>query len=160
MNQKSKTLKGSWLPSFRWGKRKVRNDDVEHIPTQVALEKVSRSVIEEDLTLESGEVFTHNKSSESGEHLDLIAPPCHLREMDETRADNSSDIQVTESVLDLNERAHPTYSSPKSLKKELENKATSGKTDVASEKKAQKSTVPIVAVADATTIALSVWTCW
>ncbi|GAX10351.1 hypothetical protein FisN_3Lu560 [Fistulifera solaris] len=153
MNSKGSTLRGSWLPRFGWGKRKVRNgdDDVNHIPTQVALGKVSRSVIDDDLTLESGDVFTHVKSSESDEKpFDLNATPCRLREIDD----------VAESAPDLNERESPTSSSPGCLKTEQRNKATSRKAQETSEKKVQKSTVPIVAAADATTIALSVWACW
>jgi hypothetical protein len=164
MNQSGKTAKGGWLLRFGWAKskRKVRNGDVENkdIPTQVALGKVSRSVIDDDLTLESGDVFTHGKSSESDEHLDLLAPPCRLRQIDETRADSTCERQAVELTTDRNERAPPTNSCPGRTKTEPQNETTSRNVKAASEKKVQKSTAPIIAAADATTIALSVWVCW
>lgn len=73
MKQKSKTVRRGWI-FLRW-RNIVRTSD---IPRRVALGKISRSILEDDLTLESGDIFTHSTSS-SQELDDVMVPPCRLR---------------------------------------------------------------------------------
>lgn len=162
MNQRDQTAKRGWMSRVGWGKRRVSqsDDDDDSIPLHVALRKISRSILEDDITLESGDVFTHEMSFEEEEDLEIMAPPCRLRQIDETRADSSCDEHSLENI-DSDNNSVPRDSILQEEEEEEEEKGTTDCKEATSNCTDQElSTVPKFTFVDFTTAPLTPWVCW
>lgn len=154
MNRKGS--RRGWMSRVGWGKRKVsrHHDDV---PLHVALGKVSRSILDDEITLESGDIFTGDQSSD--EDLELIVPPCRLRQIDETRADSSCDDDDDDNSVEKKDNSEvPRETSLQRQQQQEED--TSTKEEESSATDQEMMAVPKCSLVDFTTAPLTPWVCW